>query len=144
MEPWNVPMHLCVCMCVCVCVCVCVRLYVCNYVFYDGLQDCLYVELSCNSWQFASFSINFCTYNDTWSTGPNLSTSWTETETTPKRQRGAHDGTEPASVADILMEYSSDRSSTENCLRELRSVYVPNIIQNICYSGTCMFPGMLN
>jgi len=27
---------------------------------------------------------------------------------TPKRQRWAHDGTEPAAVGDILMEYSSD------------------------------------
>jgi len=39
---------------------------------------------------------------------PNLSASLTETEQTPKRQRGAHDGTEPAAVGDILMEYSSD------------------------------------
>ena len=38
----------------------------------------------------------------------NLSASLTETERTPKRQRGTHDGTEPAAVGDILMEYSSD------------------------------------
>ena len=39
---------------------------------------------------------------------PNLSASLTETEQTPKRQTGAHDGTEPAAIGDILMEYSSD------------------------------------
>ena len=39
---------------------------------------------------------------------PNLSASLTETAQTPKRQRGAHGGTEPAAVGDILMEYSSD------------------------------------
>ena len=39
---------------------------------------------------------------------PNLSASLSETEHTPKRQTRAHDGTEPAAVGDILMEYSSD------------------------------------
>ena len=39
---------------------------------------------------------------------PNLSASLIDTEQTPKRQKGAHDGTEPAAVGDILMEYFSD------------------------------------
>jgi len=39
---------------------------------------------------------------------PNLLASLIETEQTPKRQKGAHDGTERAAVGDILMEYSSD------------------------------------
>jgi len=39
---------------------------------------------------------------------PNLSASLTETEQIPKRQGGAHDGSEIAAVGDILMEYSSD------------------------------------
>jgi len=89
-------------------VCVCVGFYVRKYVWYDGLQKCLYIDLYCNSWLFVSFSINFCTYDDSWSTSPNLSASRTETEQTPNRQRGAHNGTEPAAVGDILMEYSSD------------------------------------
>jgi len=38
----------------------------------------------------------------------NLSASLIDTEQTPKRQKGPHDGTEPAAVGDILMEYSSD------------------------------------
>jgi len=38
----------------------------------------------------------------------NLSASLIDTEQTPKRQKGAYDGTEPAAVGDILMEYSSD------------------------------------
>jgi len=37
---------------------------------------------------------------------PNLSASLTETDQTPKRQRGANDGTEIAAVG--IMEYSSD------------------------------------
>ena len=39
---------------------------------------------------------------------PNLSPSLAETEQIPKTQRGAHDGTEPAALGDILMEYCSD------------------------------------
>ena len=38
----------------------------------------------------------------------NLSASLIETEQIPKRQGGAHDGTEPAAAGDILMEYCSD------------------------------------
>ena len=59
---------------------------------------------------------------------PNLSASLTETEQTPKRQTGTHDGTEPADVGDIVMEYSSDLlcnpttgAVTKNYLKELRS-----------------------
>ena len=39
---------------------------------------------------------------------PNLSPSQRETEQTPKRQKGDHDGTEPVAVGDILMEYCPD------------------------------------
>jgi len=39
---------------------------------------------------------------------PNISAPLTDTEQTPKRQRGAHDGTELAAGGDILMEYASD------------------------------------
>jgi hypothetical protein len=39
---------------------------------------------------------------------PYLSTSLTEIEQTPKRQTGAHDGTERATKGDILMEYCCD------------------------------------
>jgi hypothetical protein len=61
---------------------------------------------------------------------PNISASLTETEQTPeKTQRGAHDGTEPAVIGDIVMEYSSDLLCspskgivTKNYLKELRSV----------------------
>ena len=59
---------------------------------------------------------------------PNLSAFLTETEQTSERQTGTHNGTEPAAVGDILMEYSSDLlcspSSgivTKNYLKELRS-----------------------
>ena len=39
---------------------------------------------------------------------PNLSASLIETEQTPKRHKGAHDGTEPTAAGDILMEYCTD------------------------------------
>jgi len=88
-------------------VCVCRIEHMYN-VWNDVLQVCLYVDLYCNSWLFASFSINFCTYEDFRSIAPNLSASLIDTEQTPKRQKGTHDGTDIAAVGDILMEYSSD------------------------------------
>jgi hypothetical protein len=39
---------------------------------------------------------------------PYLSAPLTEIEQTPKRQTGAHDGTEPAAKGDILLGYCSD------------------------------------
>jgi len=84
MDPWNVRIH--------VCVCVCVRLYVCKYVWYDGLQEYFYITSMVTP--------------DPQPT--NLSVSLTENEQTPKRQIEAYDGTEPAAERDILMEYSTD------------------------------------